>query len=362
MDRRKFGTLSAWVGFIIAVALTCLVASGSTSPVPASAHVQDPQITLFPVTFVLYTSTPTRTPTPINVGNFVWTDLDADGRQDAGEPGLGGVTVQLWNSAKSQLIGSTVTNASGNYTLVAPTPGTYRVRALLPGAADQFSPKNQAGGEDTEDSDINTGGTSFGFTDIYVFANNLISITSIDIGIIKYFTPTPTRTPTPINIGNFIWADDGDGVQEAGELGLANVTVQLWNAAMNQLVDTKVTNASGNYTLVAPVPGDYRVRVLLGIGASFAPKDVGVDNLKDSDCNTDGINTGFTDVFNIANNLISTVIYDCGLLGPYATATPTPPMTNTPTPTPTSTPTMQPSPTPPDVIAEYENYLPAVVR
>ena len=45
-----------------------------------------------------------RTPTPINVGNFVWHDLDHDGRQDAGEPGLAGITVQLWNGAKTQMI------------------------------------------------------------------------------------------------------------------------------------------------------------------------------------------------------------------------------------------------------------------
>ena len=47
--------------------------------------------------------TATRTPTPINVGNFVWDDLDQDGRQDAGEPGLAGITVQLWNGTKTQL-------------------------------------------------------------------------------------------------------------------------------------------------------------------------------------------------------------------------------------------------------------------
>ncbi|MBK8420736.1 hypothetical protein [Candidatus Villigracilis saccharophilus] len=28
------------------------------------------------------------TNTPINIGNFVWDDLDQDGTQDAGEPGL----------------------------------------------------------------------------------------------------------------------------------------------------------------------------------------------------------------------------------------------------------------------------------
>ena len=51
--------------------------------------------------------TNTRTPTPINIGNFVWDDLDQDGTQDAGEPGLAGVSVQLWNAAKNQLINST---------------------------------------------------------------------------------------------------------------------------------------------------------------------------------------------------------------------------------------------------------------
>jgi len=49
---------------------------------------------------ILSSATPTRTPTPVNIGNFVWDDLDQDGRQDAGEPGLSGVVVQLWNSAK----------------------------------------------------------------------------------------------------------------------------------------------------------------------------------------------------------------------------------------------------------------------
>lgn len=270
-------------------------------------------------------ATATRTPTPINIGNFVWDDLDQDGRQDAGEPGLSGVTVQLWNSTKSQLIDSTTTNGSGNYTVVAPVPGDYRVRVVLPSINDSFSPKDLAGGDNTLDSDINPTGTHLGFTDIFTLANNVISTTIWDAGIIKYRTPTPTRTPTPINIGNFVWDDlDQDGRQDIGEPGLSGVTVQLWNSSKSQLIDSTTTNGSGNYTVVAPIPGDYRIRVVLpSVNDSFSPKDqAGGDDTQDSDINPSGPDVGFTGIFNLANNVISTTLWDAGIIK-YRTPTPT---------------------------------------
>ncbi len=299
-------------------------------------------LALLPPGAMAQVPTPTRTPTPINVGNFVWDDLDGDGRQDAGEPGLPGVTVQLWNSAKTQLFSTTMTNASGNYTLVAPTPGDYRVRFLLPSAGDQFSPKDNAAAGDTLDSDTNPSGINLGFTDIYTFASNLISITSIDAGIVVFRAPTPTRTPTPINVGNFVWDDlDGDGRQDAGEPGLPGVTVQLWNSAKTQLLGTAVTNASGNYTLIAPTPGDYRVRFLLpSAGDQFSPKDTAAagDTL-DRDVNPSGLDLGFTDIYTFASNLISITSIDAGLSKVSPTRTPTPTATRTQTPRPASTAT-----------------------
>jgi hypothetical protein len=303
---------------------------------------------------IVNTNTPTRTPTPINVGNFVWDDLDKDGRQDAGEPGLAGVTVQIWNSTKTQLIAQTVTNSSGIYSLQVSGPGNYRVRVLLPNPSlDEFSPKdlNDGGASpDQRDSDINPSGTDFGFTDIYVFGSNLISITTIDAGIIVYRPPTPTRTPTPVNVGNFVWHDlDADGVQDAGEYGLTGIQVQLWNSAKNDLIDIAFTNASGIYSLQAPGPGNYRVRVLLPSGASFAPKDVNdggaSPDQRDSDINPSGVDSGFTDIYVFSSNLISITTIDAGLINvpatPTATATRTP--TNTPTNTATHTPTNTPT-------------------
>ena len=299
---------------------------------------------------VFRTPTPTRTPTPINVGNFVWDDLDQDGRQDAGEPGLAGIVVQLWNGTKTQMFGQTVTNASGNYTLIAPVPGDYRVRVVLPTAADAFSSKDNAAAGDTLDSDINPSGASLGFTDIYTFASNVISITSIDAGLIVFRTPTPTRTPTPINVGNFVWHDlDGDGRQEAGEPGLGGITMQLWNSAKTQLIATAVTNASGNYSLVAPVPGDYRVRVVLpSAGDQFSPKDnAAAGDTSDSDINPSGTSLGFTDIYTFASNLISITSIDAGLknVSPTRTPTATATATRTPAVSPNATRTRTPTAT-----------------
>ncbi len=290
--------------------------------------------------------TPTRTPTPVNIGNLVWDDLDGDGRQDAGEPGLAGVTVQLWNPAKSQMIASAVTNGSGIYSVVAPLPGSYRIRVVLPGASDSFSPKD-ADADDTKDSDVNPSGPDTGFTDVFNIASNVISTTIFDAGIRVFRTPTPTRTPTPVNIGNFVWDDlDGDGRQDAGEPGLAGVTVQLWNPAKSQMIASAVTNGSGIYSVVAPLPGSYRIRVVLpGASDSFSPKDADADDTKDSDVNPSGPDTGFTDVFNIASNVISTTIWDAGIrrakvlnpgllpkTGAFSTAPPLPAPAPTPTP------------------------------
>ncbi|WP_141004606.1 SdrD B-like domain-containing protein [Nocardioides humi] len=51
----------------------------------------------------------------------------------------------------------------------------------------------------------------------------------------------------PIQIGNRVWNDEnGDGIQDPGEDGIAGVTVNLYDPAGN-LVATKVTNSRGEY-------------------------------------------------------------------------------------------------------------------
>lgn len=55
-------------------------------------------------------------PAPIEIGNRLWYDTDGDGVQDPDEPVLGGVTVGLYDMDNGgTLIGSTTTDANGNY-------------------------------------------------------------------------------------------------------------------------------------------------------------------------------------------------------------------------------------------------------
>ena len=58
------------------------------------------------------------------IGDSVWEDSDADGVQDGGEPGIQGVTVQLYNIS-NVLIATTVTDAGGNFSFNGIVSGDY---------------------------------------------------------------------------------------------------------------------------------------------------------------------------------------------------------------------------------------------
>jgi hypothetical protein len=68
----------------------------------------------------------------VAVGDFVWVDLDGDGLQDSGEPGLEGVEVTLFNADNGQEV---MEDAFGNPVVPQLTDnmGAYRFDDLLPG-------------------------------------------------------------------------------------------------------------------------------------------------------------------------------------------------------------------------------------
>ena len=68
-----------------------------------------------------------------------------------------------------------------------------------------------------------------------------------------------------------VWLDfDRDGVQDEGEPGIANVTVNLYDASGN-LVATTVTDSDGGYLFPDLVPGTYTVTLTVTSPSTRAP-------------------------------------------------------------------------------------------
>ena len=89
---------------------------------------------------------------PTDLGDFVWVDLDGDGIQDVGEPGLAGVTVTLvgTDGLGNAVSLSDVTDASGAYGFANLAPGTYTLG--VDGAGWTFTLQDIGG--DATDSDV----------------------------------------------------------------------------------------------------------------------------------------------------------------------------------------------------------------
>ncbi|MFZ1599707.1 MAG: SdrD B-like domain-containing protein [Anaerolineae bacterium] len=227
---------------------------------------------------------------PSSLGDYVWNDVNANGIQDGSEVGISGVTVNLYanGACTGSAQSSTTTNASGVYGFSNLVPGTYCVEVAsgnFSGASVlvgwSSSPKDQ-GGDDTRDSD----------GDIVTHRSPAISLAA------------GTNNPTidfgfwdPSSLGDFVWNDyDGDGIQDVGEPGLANVTVNLFanGTCTGAAQSTTTTNASGIYGFSSLVPGTYCVQIVgtnfsgagVLVGFNSSPKDQGGDDTKDSDGDT----------------------------------------------------------------------------
>jgi uncharacterized repeat protein (TIGR01451 family) len=222
-----------------------------------------------------------------SLGNFVWDDLNADGVQDAGEPGIPNVTVTLYNGAGTQVGSPTTTNASGFYVFQNLVPGDYYVVFTLP-TGYVFSPQD-AGSDDALDSDADTTTGRAATTTLISGENDL----TWDAGMYQF-----------ASLGNFVWDDlNADGIQDAGEPGIPNVTVTLYNGAGTQVGSPTTTDASGFYLFQNLVPGDYYVIFTLPTGYVFSPQDAGSDDALDSDPDTTTGRTATTTLISGENDL-----------------------------------------------------------
>jgi LPXTG-site transpeptidase (sortase) family protein len=152
------------------------------------------------------TLTITAAPTAA-IGDFVWNDINADGIQDAGEPGISNVTVHLLDSG-GNVIDTTTTDVNGKYAFTNLQPGTYGIE-FVPPAGYTVSPADQ--GADAADSDANV---VTGRTGNYTLAagetNNTVDAgmhqQNTQNGMTKVITDTsqPSTLGTNVAIGEIV--------------------------------------------------------------------------------------------------------------------------------------------------------------
>ncbi|MEW6717590.1 MAG: SdrD B-like domain-containing protein [Chloroflexota bacterium] len=139
-------------------------------------------------------------------------------------------------------------------------------------------------------------------------------------------------------IGDYVWQDDGDGIQEADESPLAEVQVNLYEYQSNTPLATVFSNNQGKYTFTNIESGRYILEFLPPEGYNATLQDQGDDDTLDSD--VDPI-TYYTDVFELVPGE-QRLNLDAGFM-PSATITPEKTPAGPPTQTPTYTPTLTPT-------------------
>jgi len=213
---------------------------------------------------------------PVRVGDKVFIDQNRDGLQDAGEPGVEGVTVTLFNGDGTPTDESTVTDGNGEYIFEELPPGSYYVvfdtNTIPPGFV--VTTPN-AGEDDSRDSDANP---SSGQTAPTPLLSSGEEDLTLDMGI---------QEPLGVRVGDTVWEDNNaNGIQDPGEPGVAGVTVTLFHEDGTPTDRVTTTDDSGSYLFDNLSPGSYYVVFDTGTlpdGYIISDPNVGDDDSQDSD-------------------------------------------------------------------------------
>ena len=181
---------------------------------------------------------------PATIGNRVWHDLNANGIQDGGEPGIGGVLITLTGDESR----TTLSAPDGSYAFPAVKPGTYTLHFAPPAGFGVSSP--QDAGPDSLDSDIDTAG----MISTFVLLPDAGSDTTRDAGFLSIGSISCVPGPA-IDLGPDVLICSGDTlVVDAG----AGFFSYNWNGG------------TATQTLAIDLPGAYSVIVTDSIGCTAA--------------------------------------------------------------------------------------------
>ncbi|MED6334591.1 MAG: SdrD B-like domain-containing protein [Planctomycetota bacterium] len=205
------------------------------------------------------------------IGDVVWFDHDRDGVQDAGEPGIEMIGIVLRDDATGEVVQTTTSGEGGAYSFQGLASGVYVVdidiESVPPGF---FVTDCEVGGDETQDSNC--------LPALVVLSEEAPADPTIDFGYQSSFDG---------QIGDFVWNDlDEDGIQDAEELGLPFVRMQLFDE-LGIKIQKVTADEAGRYLFVGLDQGNYTVTVREeSVPGALVPTlcDFGEDDELDSEC------------------------------------------------------------------------------
>lgn len=210
---------------------------------------------------------------PIVIGNKVWDDLNGNGVQELGEPGLPGVQVSL-RDEHGNILGVAYTDASGVYQFRGLAPGRFGVHFTLPSGYEFTQSTNfELMSADTlllndidSDAHAETGATS------------LVGVSSGDVRV-----DIDAGVYRPASVEGIVWHDlNANGIRESSEPGLEGVVILLFNGS-GEHIDVATTDIFGRYSIGGLAPGTYYAEVLPTSGYFLSPEKQGSMGDMDSD-------------------------------------------------------------------------------
>ena len=187
----------------------------------------------------------------VGLSGTVFADIANDGVQQLpADLGLAGVTIDLTGADDlgAAVSATTTTAADGTYSFTGLRPGTYTV-------TEPTQPAGTVNGITTAGS---TGGTATPVATLPSVISVIPLVTSGAFSTGNNFAEIPNNS----GIGGRVWLDaDNDGVIDAGESGIAGVTVTLTGTdTIGRPVErTLTTDAQGGYLFENLAPGSYTV-------------------------------------------------------------------------------------------------------
>ncbi len=268
----------------------------------------------------------------VSIGSTVFEDPDNSGTQTAGEPGIPGVTVELWLPGLDGVIGggddslfaTDTTDGTGDYFFENLAEGDYYVvipdsnfavtgtleflplssspTSVVDDQTDGDDNGEQASGSGTQtisplitlavgvepqavDESAVTGGDQ---DDAYEDNGDM----TIDFG---FFLPA-----NPVSLGSTLFTDiNNNGLHDIGDNGIATIVVELWAPGFDGVigggddvqVGTDVTDANGDYYFGNLAEGDYYV-IIPTPPTSFPRSSTPTSNADNVDGNDDGLQPG----------------------------------------------------------------------